>query len=139
MFSSGNQIWTGRRHTEETKQKMREAAMRRRQIKSGVLPMPVAPEKKVRGWAWKGRKHTAETRRRMSEAHGRRSGGGRGIVCHTPEEGYRLLIMAVICRAIKDKAVEFFYTDTGKNYCDLAGVDPDKLLEKYNAQRTRTA
>jgi hypothetical protein len=86
-----------------------------------------------------GKKHTAETRRKMSEAH--RGIGGRGIVCRTPEDGCRLLITAVICRALKDNAVNFFHTDTGKYYCGLAGVEPDKLLEKLqggNYERRRT-
>jgi hypothetical protein len=82
---------------------------------------------------------TVETRRKMSETHSRRSGAGRGTVCRAPEEGYRLLITAVICRALKDKAVDFFNNDTGKNYCVLAGVDPAKLLEKYNAHCTGMA
>jgi hypothetical protein len=83
-----------------------------------------------------GKKHTAETRRKMSEAHRGIGGRGRGIVCRTPEDGYRLLITAVICRAVKDNAADFFHTDTGKHYCELIGVEPDKLLEKHNMRIT---
>jgi len=134
MFEKGNQIWKGKRLSDETRRKMSEAAKRRWQIKHGVLPMPTVPEKKARGWAWKGRKHTEETRRKMSAAH---SGRVRGTGHRNMEEGYRLLITAVICRALKDNAVGFFITDTGKYYCDFVGVDPVKLLEKHNMQITQ--
>jgi len=135
MFEEGNQVWKGKQHTEETRRKMREAARRRWQIKKGVLPMPAVPEKKVRGWHWKGRKHTEESRRKMSAAHSNR--GRRKDVPGTPEEGYRLLITAVIGRALKDNEVGFFNTDTGKYYCDFAGVDPVKLLKKHNMCKTQ--
>jgi len=72
-----------------------------------------------------GKRHTEETRRKMSEAH-----RGRGTVCRNPEEGYKLLITAVICRALKDNAISFFDTDTGKYYCDVIGIDTAKLLKK---------
>ena len=76
-----------------------------------------------------GKRHTEETRRKMSEAH---SGRSRGREHRTPEEGYRLLVTAVICRALMDNAVGFFYTDTGKYFCDYIGVVPGQLLEEYN-------
>jgi len=73
-----------------------------------------------------GKRHTEETRQKMREAHKR----GRDIICRNPEEGYRLLITAVIGRALKDNAMSFFNTETGKYYCDIIGVNPDTLLEK---------
>jgi len=79
-----------------------------------------------------GKRHTAETRRKMSAAHSGRSRVGRGNGCSNLEEGYRLLIAAVIRSALKDNEASFFYTDTGKYFCDYIGVVPDKLLEKYN-------
>jgi len=139
----------GKRHTEETKQKMREAAKRRWQIKNGLLPMPTvpekkprmpaAPEKKPRGWFWKGRKHTEETRRKMSEANSGKSRVKRGSVhrCRTQEEGYRLLITAVIFSALKDNEASFFDTDTGKYFCDYIGVVPGKLIEEYSLHITQ--
>ncbi|MDR2951867.1 MAG: hypothetical protein LBU82_01350 [Treponema sp.] len=75
---------------------------------------------------WKGRKHTVETRHKMSEAH--RGIGERRIICHTPEEGYRLLILAVLRQAVKDGAAWFFETERGKGYCAVAGVNPVKLM-----------
>jgi len=81
---------------------------------------------------WKGKQHTEETRRKMSEAH-----RGYRTVYRTPEEGYRLLITAVICSALKDNEVSFFDTDTGKYYCNIVGVDPVKLLEKHNMHITQ--
>ena len=136
----------GKQHTEATKQKMREAKERRQLIKAGLLPATVVTLKqttariatpKVRGLFWKGRKHSEETRRKMSEAHKRnREAGkqqharGRGTVCRNPEEGYRLLITAVIVRALKDNAVSFFDTEAGKYYCDAIGVNPNILLKK---------
>jgi len=76
-----------------------------------------------------GKRHTEETRRKMKEAHYGRS---RGREHRTQEEGYRLLIAAVIRMALKDNAADFFYTDTGKYFCDYIGAVPDKLLEEYN-------
>jgi len=70
-----------------------------------------------------GKQHTEETRRKMSEAAKQR---------HTNERpgGYKLLISAVIKQAAKDKAVWFFETETGKNYCAAIGVHPETLLKK---------
>lgn len=68
-----------------------------------------------------GKQHTEETRRKMSEAAKQR---------HTNERpgGYKLLISAVIEQAAKDKAVWFFETETGKNYCAAIGVNPNQLI-----------
>ena len=137
MFEKGNQAWKGRKHTvptEETRRKMSEAAKRRWQIKHGALPMPPVPVKKARGWAWKGKRLSDETRRKMSAA---RSGRRRGTEPRNMEEGYRLLVAAVISRALKDNVASFFNTDTGKYYCDFIGVDPVKLLENSNMHITQ--
>ena len=48
---------------------------------------------------------------------------------------YRLLITAVIRQAVKDNAVDFLETRTGKSYCAAVGVDPEKLSGKIGAFR----
>ena len=118
----------GKQHTEATKQKMREAKERRRLIKARLLPEPVVIPKQTA--AWKGRKHTEETRWKMSEAQKRVDRSRKPSHVRTYEEGYRLLVTAVVVRALKDNAVSFFDTETGQNYCDFIGVNPDTLLKK---------
>jgi len=42
--------------------------------------------------------------------------------------GYRMLITAIVRQAVKDKAVWFFETDTGKGYCAIVGINPVNLI-----------
>ena len=65
-----------------------------------------------------GKWRTEETCRKMSEA-----------AKHTRERsgGYKLLITAVIRQAIKDNAIDFLESETGKYYCSIVGVTPDNL------------
>jgi len=57
----------------------------------------------------------------MSEAAKRREHGGRTA------EGYRLLIAAIVHQAVKDGAIWFLESGTGKSYCDILGINPTKL------------
>jgi hypothetical protein len=68
--------------------------------------------------------HTEETRRKMSEAARHRWAQRRE---KKADNGYRMLIAAIVRQAIKDKAAWFFETETGKGYCAVVGLDPAKL------------
>jgi hypothetical protein len=74
-----------------------------------------------------GRRHTEETKRKMSEARkGRplqRQRRGGSII-----GGYNLLIAAVVKQAVKDRDASFLESETGKDYCGAAGIDPVKLM-----------
>jgi len=74
---------------------------------------------------FEGLKHNDETRRKMSEAAKRRWAQGRE---KKKENGYRMLIAAVVRQAIKDGAAWFFETDTGKGYCAFVGINPANLI-----------
>jgi hypothetical protein len=74
-----------------------------------------------------GKRHTEETRRKMSEAAKRRKRQGSNVASNIAG-CYRLLIAAIVKQAVKDKAVRFFETETGKDYCAVAGVNPAKLI-----------
>jgi len=74
-----------------------------------------------------GKRHTEETRRKMSEAAKRRWAGGWGRVKKSAD-GFRLLIAAIVRQAIKDGALDFFETETGRGYCDEIGINHALLL-----------
>jgi hypothetical protein len=73
-----------------------------------------------------GLKHSGETRRKMSEA-ARRGWAQRRE--KKADNGYRMLIAAIVRQAIKDKAAWFFETETGKDYCAVTGINPAGLHE----------
>jgi hypothetical protein len=43
------------------------------------------------------------------------------------DNGYRMLMAAIVHQAVKDGAAWFFETETGKGYCAIAGISPVKL------------
>jgi hypothetical protein len=43
------------------------------------------------------------------------------------DNGYRMLMAAIVHQAIKDGAVWFLENGTGKSYCDIAGINPAKF------------
>ena len=72
-----------------------------------------------------GKQHTEETRRKMSAAAKHRRDRERSSAV-----GCRQLVVAIIHRAIKDKDAEFFNTALGRDYCDIAGINPDRIILK---------
>jgi len=66
------------------------------------------------------KRHTEETRRKMSEA-------AKGNQVAKRPGGYKMLIAAVINQAAKDRAIWFFETPTGMDYCAVVGVDPNSF------------
>jgi len=44
------------------------------------------------------------------------------------DNGYKMLIAAIVRQAIKDGAAWFFETETGKGYCAIAGINPVNLM-----------
>jgi hypothetical protein len=71
-----------------------------------------------------GKHHTEETRRKMSEAARHRWTQRRE---KNADNGYRALMKAIVRQAIKDKAAEFFETETGRDYCAVTGINPAGL------------
>jgi hypothetical protein len=82
-----------------------------------------------------GLKHSSETRRKMSEA-------AKHIWAWRREKkadnGYRMLMAAIVRQAIKDKATWFFETETGAGYCAIAGISPVKF-QRGRAWKPRKA
>jgi hypothetical protein len=70
-----------------------------------------------------GKRHTEEARQKMSEAAKRRQSQGRE---KKADNGFQMLIAAIVRQAIKDGAAWFFETERGKSYCAAVGVDPVK-------------
>jgi hypothetical protein len=75
-----------------------------------------------------GKRHTEESRQKMSEAAKRRWAQGRE---KKADNGFKMLIAAIVRQAVKDGAAWFFETERGKGYCAAAGVDP----VKYQGER----
>ena len=72
-----------------------------------------------------GKQHTEETRNKMSEAAKRRWAQGHE---KKADNGYKMLIAAIVRQAAKDGAAWFFETETGKGYCAIVGINPVKLI-----------
>jgi len=72
-----------------------------------------------------GKRHTEETRQKMREAQKRR---WEQHEKKKTDNGYKMLVMAIVRQAIKDGAAWFFETETGKGYCAIAGINPVKLM-----------
>jgi hypothetical protein len=43
------------------------------------------------------------------------------------DNGYRMLMAAIVHQAVKDGAAWFLESGTGKSYCDIAGINPVKF------------
>jgi len=74
-----------------------------------------------------GKRHTEETRQKMREAQKCR---WEQHEKKKSDNGYKMLIIAIIRQAVKDGARDFFGTETGKGYCAMVGINPVKLMEE---------
>jgi hypothetical protein len=84
-------------------------------------PSGVPSHNKARGKMFNGSKHSSETRLKISEA-------AKHIWAQRREKkddnGYRRPMAALVHQAIKDGAAWFLESGIGKNYCDIAGINP---------------
>ena len=72
-----------------------------------------------------GLKHSDETRRKMSEAAKHRWAQW---LEKKADNGYKMLIAAILRQAIKDGAAWFFETERGKGFCAAIGINPVNLM-----------